>query len=52
LAETLSYSCEKLGFIQKENRVFLTNKFLIQGDRGKMGIKKYTDDHHEFREFW
>jgi hypothetical protein len=26
--------------------------FLIQGGRGKNGIKKYRRDHHEFRDFW
>jgi hypothetical protein len=31
--------------------VFLANKFLIQGSRGKDGIKKYRSDHHEFRDF-
>jgi hypothetical protein len=29
----------------------LTKEFLMQGDRGKSGIKNYRDDHHEFRNF-
>jgi hypothetical protein len=37
LAETLSYNWN-LGFIQKENRVFLTNEILMQGGRGKNRI--------------
>jgi hypothetical protein len=31
--------------------VFLINKFLIQGGKGKNEIKKYRSDHHEFRDF-
>jgi hypothetical protein len=31
--------------------VFLTNKFLMQGDRDKSGIKNYRSDHHEFINF-
>jgi hypothetical protein len=38
LAETLSYN-RNLRFIQRENRVFLVNEFLMQGDRGKSEIK-------------
>jgi hypothetical protein len=43
---------KKLGFYQEGNRVFLTNKFLIQGGRGQNRIKNYRGDHHEFRDFW
>jgi hypothetical protein len=28
--------------------IFLANEFLMQGDRGKSGIKNYSSDHHEF----
>jgi hypothetical protein len=35
----------------KENMVFLTKYFLSQEDRGKMRIKNYRGDHHEFRDF-
>jgi hypothetical protein len=43
---------EKWRFYPKGNRVFLANEFLMQGDRGKSGIKNYRGDHHEFRDFW
>jgi hypothetical protein len=43
---------ENWDLFKEENRVFLTNKFLIQGGRGKSGIKNYRGDHHEFRDFW
>jgi hypothetical protein len=26
-------------------------EFLAQANMGKVGIKKYKDDHHEFRDF-
>jgi hypothetical protein len=38
LAETLSYN-RNLRFIQRGNRVFLVNEFLMQGGRDKSGIK-------------
>jgi hypothetical protein len=31
--------------------VFLIKEFLAQANRGKMGIKNYRSDHHEFRDF-
>jgi hypothetical protein len=40
-----------LGLIEKRNMIFLTKEFLTQGDRGKNEIKKYKNDHHEFRDF-
>jgi hypothetical protein len=43
----------KSGIISEEKtRVFLTNKFLMQGGRDKNGIKNYKSNHHEFRDFW
>jgi hypothetical protein len=36
---------------KKGNRAFLTIKILMQGVRGKSGIKNYRSDHHEFRDF-
>jgi hypothetical protein len=42
LAETLSYNCEKLGINSKGNRVFLTNKILMQRGRGKKMKFKIT----------
>jgi hypothetical protein len=39
------YSERKQGFLGK---CF----FLMQGGRGKSGIKNYRSDHHEFRDFW
>jgi hypothetical protein len=41
----------KVEINSKENRVFLTKKFLAQRDRGKIRIKNYRDDHHEFWDF-
>jgi hypothetical protein len=43
---------ENWDLFKEEHRVFLTNEFLIQGGRGKSGIKNYKGDHHEFRDFW
>jgi hypothetical protein len=50
LAETLSYN-RNLDLFREENMVFLENKFLMQGDRGKSEIKNYRSDQHEFRDF-
>jgi hypothetical protein len=30
----------------------MIREFLTQANRGKIGIKKYRDDYHEFRDFW
>jgi hypothetical protein len=30
---------------------FMVSEFLTQGDKGKMEIKNYRSDHHEFRDF-
>jgi hypothetical protein len=38
LAETLSYNWE-IGINWEENRVFWAKEFLVQGYKGKMGIK-------------
>jgi hypothetical protein len=38
--------------LERKNRVFLKNEFLMQGGRSKNGIKNYRSDHHEFRDFW
>jgi hypothetical protein len=29
----------------------MIKEFLIQRDKGKMGIKNYKGDHHDFRDF-
>jgi hypothetical protein len=42
----------KSGINSEKNRVFLIKEFLTQGDMGKIGIKNYMSDHHEFRDFW
>jgi hypothetical protein len=41
----------KIEIYSEENRIFLIKEVLAQRNRGKMGIKKYRGDHHEFREF-
>jgi hypothetical protein len=50
LAETPSYN-RIWDLFREENSVFLANKFLMKGGRGKSGIKNYMSDHHEFRDF-
>jgi hypothetical protein len=47
----LSPNIEKLELIYKEKGDFITKKFLVQGDKGKMRIKNYRGGHHKFREF-
>jgi hypothetical protein len=39
-------------YFRDENKVFLTKEFLTLRCRGKIGIRNYKSDHHEFRDFW